>query len=327
MPEIENTKDATLQRLIAANEEALIQQSRSFSLPILKLDGRFKTPIMVQYNLNKSIDTIEDSVVLETGEKIDLIQAFCRNLLKGTWSPEIRKRMLQVTPADESFVFSNHEQIIRLYNTLSPEEQSLSKKWTLEMADGMCRFLTKAIDTPKDLNDYCYYVAGSVGLYLTALLQLKGTAVTEKRFQALRERAVSFGTFLQKLNIIRDFIEDKTDRNRTFWPRVYLEQGKNPLEILNRMTDETYQNDVPQAIDYYAHLPAGNESFEYFIRFILASGIEYLHLLKNNQSVFSKKKVKLPRTFIEDLYTKLAALSSSQFLDYCRDSSAFCQQS
>ncbi|MEJ2024753.1 MAG: hypothetical protein P8Y00_07030, partial [Deltaproteobacteria bacterium] len=72
MPEIENTKDAPLQRLIAANEEALIQQSRSFSLPILKLDGRFKTPIMVQYNLNKSIDTIEDSVVLETGEKIDL---------------------------------------------------------------------------------------------------------------------------------------------------------------------------------------------------------------------------------------------------------------
>jgi len=307
---------------IKANEETLIKQSRSFSLPVLKLDSRFKTPVMVQYNLNKAIDTIEDSTALEVGEKIDLIRTFCHYLQKDTWSSEIKKRMLQVSPPDESFVFSNYEHIISLYNTLSKEEKSLSKRWTVEMGEGMCRFLTQVIHTPKDLNDYCYYVAGTVGIYLTELLRLKGTNVTEETFLKLRERAVSFGTFLQKLNIIRDFIEDKATRNRTFWPQIYFKQEKNLVKILNKMADETFSNDLPRAIDYYTYLPAGNESFEYFIRFILASGIEYLKILKGNKSVFSTTKVKLPKTFITNLYAKLAALDNKQFADYCKESCA-----
>jgi len=42
---------------IRANEETLLNQSRSFSIPILNLENRFKIPIMVEYNLNKTIDT------------------------------------------------------------------------------------------------------------------------------------------------------------------------------------------------------------------------------------------------------------------------------
>ena len=53
-----------LERWIKANEQSLINQSRSFSLPILNLDDRFRVPVMVEYNLNKTIDTIEDSTGL-----------------------------------------------------------------------------------------------------------------------------------------------------------------------------------------------------------------------------------------------------------------------
>ena len=48
---------AVLEKSIEANEECLINQSRSFAIPILNLDDRFKIPIMVEYNLNKTIDT------------------------------------------------------------------------------------------------------------------------------------------------------------------------------------------------------------------------------------------------------------------------------
>jgi len=317
MSETEGSRTTTVHSWIKANEEALVQQSRSFSVPILKLDDRFRTPIMVQYNLNKAIDTIEDSTALEVAEKIDLIKAFCLYLQKDTWSAKIRERMLQVTPPDESFVFRNYEQIVRLANTLSNEEKSLSKKWTVEMGEGMCRFLTQVISTPRDLNRYCYYVAGTVGIYLTELLQLKGANVTEETFEKLKERAVSFGTFLQKLNIIRDFIEDNDARSRTFWPRIYFEEEKDLLKILDRMLDDTFSNDLPGAIEYNACLPPGNESFEYFIRFILASGIEYWKMLQGNKAVFSNEKVKLPRTFMTNLYAKVAALDSRQFSDYC----------
>ena len=58
-----------LEKWIKANEQSLINQSRSFSLPILNLDDRFRTPVMVEYNLNKTIDTIEDSTGLEQMKK------------------------------------------------------------------------------------------------------------------------------------------------------------------------------------------------------------------------------------------------------------------
>ena len=69
-------KQTDLEMWIKANEETLIKQSRSFSIPILNLDDRFLIPIMVEYNLNKTIDTIEDSPGLEMDEKIHLIQEF-----------------------------------------------------------------------------------------------------------------------------------------------------------------------------------------------------------------------------------------------------------
>jgi farnesyl-diphosphate farnesyltransferase len=227
---------------------------------------------MVEYNLNKSIDTIEDSTALEAEEKIDLIKTFCEYLHRDGFSPEVQKRMLQVVPEEEAFVFKNYESTISLYNTLSKEEKALAKRWTTEMADGMCSFLTRSINTLKDLNDYCYYVAGTAGIYLTNLLRLKGSNITERVFNKLEDNTVSFGLFIQKLNIIRDFVEDNTNKKRAFWPQSYFEHEKDHVKILNKMCYETLKNDVPCAIDYFAHIPPGNDSYDYFIRFILSSG-------------------------------------------------------
>ncbi|MFH1487416.1 MAG: squalene/phytoene synthase family protein, partial [Pseudomonadota bacterium] len=144
---------------VRQNEESLIQQSRSFAIPILNLDHRFKNPVMVEYNLNKTIDTIEDSEVLDSDEKIDLIHNFCDHLSRDVFSSHVKERMLQITPPEEAYVFKNYEATTDLYNTLSEEEKNLSKKWTGEMARGMCLFLERQINTCEDLNDYCYYVA------------------------------------------------------------------------------------------------------------------------------------------------------------------------
>jgi farnesyl-diphosphate farnesyltransferase len=311
-------KHTDLEMWIKANEESLIKQSRSFSIPILNLDNRFLIPIMVEYNLNKTIDTIEDSPGLETDEKIHLIQDFCNCLKREELSSRVKRRMLEVTPEEEAYVFKNYEATINLYNTLSKQEKALARKWTTEMAEGMCNFLTRSIDTLKDLNDYCYCVAGTVGIYLTRLLKLKGSNVTQNIFKKLECNAVCFGLFLQKLNIIRDHVEDNTSKKGGFWPRCYFEQEKDRVKILNKMCYETLSNDVPGAIEYYRNIPRGNNSYEYFIRFILSSGLEYLKILKNNKSVFSTIKVKLPRKFIKNLYTGVSSLLPEEFMDYCK---------
>lgn len=303
--------------LIKANEESLMRQSRSFATPILNLDHRFRNPIMVQYNLNKTIDTIEDSPSLETPEKIALIHTFCDHLHQDRFSSKVKSRMLAVTPMEEAFVFKNYEYTVDLYKTLSQDEKELGRKWTTEMAKGMCHFLIKSIHTLGDLNDYCYYVAGTVGLYLTNLLRLNGSHGSKESSKTLEENAVSFGLFLQKLNIIRDFVEDKDKKKRSFWPETYFNGEYDHVKILNKMCYETLKNDVPRAIEYYKNIPPGNDSYDYFIRFILSSGIEYLKILKNNRSVFSRVRVKLSKTFMKNLYRQVSAQSRKDFKDYC----------
>lgn len=313
----EGLESSAMKGWIRANVECLIKQSRSFAIPILNLDSRFMIPVMVQYNLNKAIDTIEDSTALEANEKIELIKSFCASLERVKYPSEVRKRMLLVTPPEESYVFQNCGSTINLYYTLSEEEKTLSRRWTTELAEGMCQFLTRPIRTLRDLNEYCYYVAGTVGIYLTGLLKLKGSNVSEKVYGKLYANAVSFGLFLQKLNIIRDFVEDKVEKGRSFWPQSYFEHEKDQVKVLNRMSHETLRNDVRHAIDYYTHIPPGNDSYDYFIRFILSSGMEYLKTLRNNESVFSREKVKLPKAFIKGLYAKVSSLTREEFETYC----------
>lgn len=313
----ENNQQSQIKKWVKDNEETLLAQSRSFAIPILNLNNRFKIPVMVEYNLNKTIDTIEDSAALTVAEKIELIGMFCDRLEKNEFSPEVQKRMIEVTPEEESSVFKNYESTINLFNSLTEREKKLGKKWTIEMAQGMCKFLEKSIKSINDLNEYCYFVAGTVGLYLTDLLRTKGKNLSDAAFEKMQRNAVHFGLFLQKLNIIRDYEEDKIIKKRSFWPEDYFLHEKDPLKILNKMCYETLKNDASRAIRYYTQIPPGNEMYDFFIRFILSSGMEYIKLLKNNLFVFAKEKVKLQKSFIQNLYDRVASLDRDDFRAYC----------
>ena len=308
---------APSREVIAADEETLTRQSRSFAIPILKLDNRFRHAVMVEYNLNKTVDTIEDSVALDRKEKAQFTEEFCDALEREVVPEDVRERMLAVTPAAESFVFENWDATMALFRSLGPGERELAKKWTAEMARGMSGFQEKRIETGADLNDYCYYVAGTVGMYLTGLLRLKGEGVTDGLCENLQEKAVHFGLFLQKLNVIRDVVEDTRVRGRSFWPREYSRPDRDRLDVLNTMCYEALKNNLPGAIDYATRIPPGNESYEYFLRFILSSGMEYLRILKNNPSVFSRLKVKLSGIFVRQLYRQVSALTLAEFGQYC----------
>jgi phytoene/squalene synthetase len=67
-----------------------------------------------------------------------------------------------------------------------------------------------------EYNRYCHYVAGLVGEGLSRLFsasQLEDPSVGEDR-----ELSNQMGLFLQKTNIIRDYLEDYVDQ-RAFWPQ------------------------------------------------------------------------------------------------------------
>ena len=66
------------------------------------------------------------------------------------------------------------------------------------------------------LLQYCHYVAGLVGIGLSQLFSASGL---EREEVGKDDRlANSMGLFLQKTNIIRDYLEDVV-QGREFWPK------------------------------------------------------------------------------------------------------------
>jgi farnesyl-diphosphate farnesyltransferase len=304
-----------LDQIIADNEEALKCQSRSFSIPILKLEPQFKLPIMVQYNLCKTIDTIEDSTILAPNDKIELIHDVCQELKNNRISNNVLKKMLKITPEDESYVFSNYSSIVDLFNKLPENQQQLGIKYIDEMASGMGIYLNKEIENLDDLNQYCYYVAGTVGVYLSELLNELSAEMDEHNLEKMKQDAIHFGLFLQKLNVIRDYRSDENTRQRHFWPTEYFNKDSNMTNILNMMCKETIHHDIFPSIQYCQSIPSDCKSFEFFIRYILKSGIKYMDLLQGNFMIFFVQKVKLERGYISRLYTNVSKQSRQEFID------------
>jgi len=304
--------------IVAVNERVLCAQSRSFAIPIMNLNAPFRNAVMAQYNLNKTLDSIEDNPGLSLQEKQELMHTFCNTLKGGRLSTAVLEKLLAVTSPEDAPVFRYHEEIMQLFESLPPAQQTLGREWTEEMAVGMIEYQNRGITTAADLNRYCYYVAGTVGHYLTDLLILEDETITGAAEQVLHQGSQGLALFLQKLNVIRDYYEDKHKRGATFWPQSYFQKTSDPREVLNLLCQETLECDVPQALHYQQNIPLKHESFHHFVRFILSSGMVYLGLLFDNPDIFSEHKIKLSREWITTLYQEQAKKSRQEFTEYCQ---------
>ena len=137
---------------------------------------------------------------------------------------------------------------------------------TARMGAGMAEFAAKDqhdVVTTQHYELYCHYVAGLVGIGLSRLFAasgLEGAAVAGD--EAL---ANSMGLFLQKTNIIRDYLED-LQQGRTWWPRdtwaqyaAHLADLAQPshraaaLACLNDMVTDALRH-VPDVFAYMSRL-------------------------------------------------------------------------
>ncbi|CAK9142071.1 unnamed protein product [Ilex paraguariensis] len=100
---------------------------------------------------------------------------------------------------------------------------------TMRMGAGMAKFICKEVETIDDYDEYCHYVAGLVGLGLSKLFHASGSE--DLLSDSLSN---SMGLFLQKTNIIRDYLEDINEipKSRMFWPRQIWSKYVNKLEEL-----------------------------------------------------------------------------------------------
>lgn len=195
----------------------LEKTSRSFAAVILELNPELLVPVALFYLVLRGLDTIEDDMTIPLEKKEPILRDFDNILEKDGWTfndngPNEKDRQLLV----------EFNVVIEEFKTVKPAYREIIKDITKRMGNGMADYANNAehnavgVNTIKDYELYCHYVAGLVGEGLTRLFveaELANPALLKKP-----ELMESMGQFLQQVNITRDIKEDLED-GRRFWPR------------------------------------------------------------------------------------------------------------
>eukprot|EP00514_Thraustochytrium_sp_LLF1b_P010886 CAMPEP_0184547432 /NCGR_PEP_ID=MMETSP0199_2-20130426/5572_1 /TAXON_ID=1112570 /ORGANISM="Thraustochytrium sp., Strain LLF1b" /LENGTH=474 /DNA_ID=CAMNT_0026941925 /DNA_START=39 /DNA_END=1463 /DNA_ORIENTATION=- len=223
----------------------LKQVSRSFAQVITYLPNTVEKPlrlgVAVFYLVLRALDTVEDepdlsrfdSVVLEEDKKgsVDARLVAKQRLLRAFASRVTTKEagahqiLLGIGEAHELELLEGFDAVLRVMWALPAKMQTIIRDITQEMGDGMADYVARELpDGTDDLDDferYCHIVAGTVGDGLTQLF----VACDYAPDQLVERRDLwdAMGSFLQRTNIIRDYLEDYVD-GRAWWPRSVWSQ-------------------------------------------------------------------------------------------------------
>lgn len=211
--------------------------SRSFYTVILELHPELLVPITLFYLVLRGLDTVEDDMTIPLDIKEPLLRQFYENTEVEGWAfdgngPEEKDRQLLV----------EFTCVVEELGKIKPVYREIINDIARKMGNGMADYALNAehnvngVNTIKEYDLYCHYVAGLVGNGLTRLFvesKLANPALLDRPH--LQE---SMGLFLQKTNIIRDIREDFDDKRR-FWPK----------EIWSKYVDEFADLFKPENLD------------------------------------------------------------------------------
>ena len=188
----------------------LKETSRTFYIPITFLKADLKYSVASAYLVLRAIDEIEDHESIQNTTKFDILMQLSE-LFKRPFTQE--EYFDIIAPVKEQLP----EVSIRLVDWIQacPEDsRSLMMETASEMAFGMAKWAKEnwQVHTKEDLDDYTYYVAGCVGVYLSKLWNWSYGQETNE------ELAIGFGRGLQIVNILRNQKEDKEERGVSFVP-------------------------------------------------------------------------------------------------------------
>ncbi len=300
----------------------LDKTSRTFALNIPLLDENKREEVQNQYLFDRVADTIEDSNH-SVNDKQSMLRDFV-TFLRSEDKPRLYALVLEVhqkTINDHDKVLLEHiGSVASVFNSFDSKTKDLSLFWLDEMCKGMSKYVEKKVVNFSDLNDYCYYVAGTVGRYLTDLVGVK-----DKFHEFDNDEAVSFGRFLQKVNIIKDFYKDACE-GRSFWPSKLfrgqsvgsvLANPKGNLEMLARMVDSAAE-EIEPTFSYIQKIPKKLEGYRKFCYLPAVLAMKTLDKLEGNPQVFTHNPVKITKVqLFSSLYrTKWGLFGNKDFERY-----------
>ena len=316
---------------MVALEQHVQTVSRSFAMVINQLREPLRHEVQVAYLLFRLGDNIEDTSSLAPDEKRDLLGGLLRAFQHGEpFGDVLRARQAsewQDLTDDERRLFAATDTIIRSFGELSAEARRALLDEAQAMFQGMARVQGACregrylvLPDTAALEEYCYYVAGTVGDYLTRrfLAQLPGLDATPHA-QLLGARR-SLALVLQVTNILRD-VRDDHDHGHIFYPRSCFDR----FDAERLMTPE-YRPEVLRAGDrmvrwllphirlasaYILGLPAAQVSLRLFCIVPYVMALKTLAAAVNQPALTGPTPIKIPRS--ETLRTVLVARTLAPF--------------
>ncbi len=267
--------------------------SRSFSFCISQLTSPAKEWVALSYLLLRVVDTIEDlkwSDVQAQHDAFELLKLFLKNTPSEQQVADWLKYFPEQIPLDEKNLILDLVLLLNDKNQLPDKIKHELTNTIIQMVDGMEYFLrhykfknTVTFPSLITTNQYCFFVAGLVGKLLSRIF----TYLTPdfKWSNELLNQSFHFGLFLQKINILKDHVNDE-------------EEGRHYIASREDLRESLVFNSQ-HALDYIKSIPVlDGRSYRLFCAWSFFIGLASLKWLdKNWQMQQQKYKIKSKETY------------------------------
>ncbi|XP_075454827.1 squalene synthase-like isoform X1 [Ascaphus truei] len=282
----------------------LNETSRSFAAFVQFLDSDLRHSVCIYYLVFRALDTIEDDMTISLEAKIPMLHKFHTFLYDAEWKYTESK--------------DKYRQVLEDFPTISLEFRKLPKDHRDIIVDvcrqagvGMSEFLHRKIESLLDWDMYCHHAAGIVviGIYRLFCATELDISIDDRDIELCN----SMGLFLEKVNIIRDFLEDQV-KGLELWPKeVWSKYAKKlsdlaepentgpALQCLNELIMNALHH-IPDVLNFLSRVKNQNIFRAFAISQVMA--IATLSACCSNQQVF-KGVVKIRKgqtiTFMMDV--------------------------
>ncbi|TXK96275.1 phytoene synthase [Methylococcaceae bacterium HT1] len=306
--------------------------SRTFALTIPQLPEGLYSAVANAYLLCRIVDTVEDEVSLNVEQK----ELFCSRFIEvvrtgngaASFATDLGPLLSEQTIPAEHVLIQLTERVIEITHSFAPEQIEALLGCVETMAKGMPVYqgmdLHGGLATMKDMNEYCYYVAGCVGEMLAKLFCHYSPEINQHREQLL-ELSTSFGQGLQMTNILKDIWND-AQRGVCWLPQdVFTETGFD-LKDLNTSTNSKEfqlglehlisiaQGHLKDALTYTQLLPRHETGMRNFCLWALGMAVLTLNEIKQHLDFNDSSQVKITRENVKQTIVTTRIIGRSNLL-------------
>jgi farnesyl-diphosphate farnesyltransferase len=256
----------------------LTDVSRSFALIIPQLPAPLDRSVCVAYLLCRLADTVEDEPSLEGPVRQQLYDKFlsCVDHPDDARADDFIATWPQIPEGDYGRLVQGARMVLESYRALPSAHHGPIRDCVHEMIDGMrnvrplvvrggVAFICRDL---QDLDRYCHYVAGVVGVMSTRLFELHiGPRPGFAPDDAWRERGRRMGLGLQMTNIIKDRTVD-AERGVSFIPADYVDPAADDFRTTRAGLADLIEHTVghlDEAMRYIAAIPPEQTGIRTFL--------------------------------------------------------------